>query len=241
MKRALVFGATKRESLGRKLALLMLADGITPILVGRSAKEASLDSEVAGAEFITADLMDPNVSEQVMAGLGDLSDIEYVVIAGGGPHLKGKLGDYDLAERRAVRRTIDEAPTEIVAAFHASTQQPYRLITVASRSATLIRKDETIYATAQAARRAFALNFHHELAQRFGSKNLLVCPGGMKTSLWAGKAVNTSNYMDPAAVAQIIWRTTKEQVARLIELTVHRGHDGTPWPSERIYIDSDWD
>ncbi len=241
MKRALILGGTNGQSLGRKLALLMLADGITPILVGRSAAEASKDPEVAGAQFVTADLMDLDVSEQVLAQLADLSDIVSVTIAGGGPHLRGNVGDHDLVDRRQLWRSVVEGPIELVTAFHTASQQPYHLITVASTSATLIRKDETVYATAQAARRAYALNFAYELGQRRSSKSLLACPGGMKTGLWIGRGVDTRKFMDPSIVAGIIWRTAKEQVARLTELTIYRGRDGTPWPKEKTYIDSDWD
>ncbi len=235
MQRALILGGTGKNSLGRALALRLIQDGITPILVGRTANIAAQDTGLKEAQYITADFMDADVSEQVMTALGEASDILYLVIAGGGPHLRGMTSSQSRAEKRRVRRTIAEGPAEIIEDFHAATRHPYHLITIASTSATQIRQDETVYATAQADRRAFALNFHYELVQRLGSKNLIVCPGGMKTGLWAGKDIDTSRFMEPMAVAQIIWETVREQIATLAELTIKRNPDGTPKPEKTIY------
>lgn len=232
MVRALILGGTGKQSLGREIALAMLADGITPILVGRTAEEVRYDPALKGCEFLTADLMDLEVAELILKASGDLSEIAYLVVAGGGPHLRGNLVSHTLAERRRLWRTVVEGPTEVVTAFHTATRLPYQLITIASTSAMMIRKDETVYGSAQAARRQFALNFNHELAQRPGSKNLVVCPGGMRTGLWAGKDVDTNKFMDPSAVAKIIWQAAQDQADSLFEFIIRRDSDGSPKSEE---------
>lgn len=229
MSRILILGGTNKESLGRQLALLGRAAGLVPVLVGRTAQTAAQDPELAGCEFITADLLDPQVGHQVMAGLGNAADVVMMIIAGGGPHLRGRLGDHSLQERIQLLGSVVQGPLEVLVAFHANTSQPYHLITVASTSAVMRRTDETVYATAQTARRAIAINFNHELTQRPGAKNLIVCPGGMKTGLWQ-PSVNTTSYMDPAVVATIIWQTARTQSQSLAELTIKRNPNGRPEP-----------
>ncbi len=223
MTRALILGGTGKQSLGREIALTMLTDGITPILVGRTAQDASRDPTLKGCEFVTADLMDLNVAQKVLSAVGNLHSINYLVVAGGGPHLRGNLVTHPLDERRRLWRTIVEGPIEIVSRFHAGTMHPYCLITVASTSATVIRKDETIYATAQAARRSFALNFHAELSHRFGCQNFVFCPGGMQTGLWTGSDTDTSQFMDPVNVATTIWYMVKEKAIKPSDMMITRG------------------
>ncbi len=233
--RALVLGGTGRQSLGRAIALSMLGNGITPILVGRNAEQLTDDTELCVAELVTMDLMDPDADKKILAAAGDLVTIQYVVIAGGGPHLKGNVIDHDWGQVRQLWRSVVKAPVELLVAFHRATTHPYHVLTIASTSATAIRQDETIYAMAQAARRAFALNFYAEHAKRLGSKSLIVCPGGMKTGMWVGSAEDTSRFMDPDTVAKIIWQTTQAQRDGLVELTIRREKDGTPNPSMEVH------
>ncbi len=228
MRRAIVLGGTGKQSLGREIAILMLKDGITPVLIGRSAHNIQYDPVLIGAEFITADLMDGDVAEKVIHRVNDVSSVTHLVVAGGGPHLRGNLTDHSLSERRQLWRSIVEGPSEIIAAFHGATKHAYHLVTMASTSAVQIRRDETVYATAQAARRSFSLNFHEELSSRVNSKNLIICPGGMKTGLWEQSACDTSQFMDPAVVAQIIWQKAQEQVAPFAEFIIKRKSDGNP-------------
>ena len=226
---ALILGGTGPQSLGRHIAIAMHNDGIKPILIGRSATKMHSDPELPDAICITADLMDHHVAKHVVEACADmLSSIAYVLIAGGGPHLRGSLNDHPIESRRQLWRTIVEGPMEVVASFHGATTHAYHLMTIASTSAKVVRADETIYAAAQAARRSFSLHFQAELSHRPSSKNLVVCPGGMKTGLWHASSADTTMFLDPKTVAKIIWSTAQQQQRPLEELTVWRNADGSP-------------
>ncbi len=233
--RALILGGTREHSLGRHIAMQFLKNNISPILVGRTAAAIADEPSLAQAQGVVADLMSPTVATDILDQIGDLSDISHLVIAGGGPHMRGSLASHRLNEAKQVWGSIVIGPTEVLMLFHARTSHPYQLVTVASTSAKKLRSDETIYASAQAARRAVALNFHDELMERAGAtSNLIVCPGGMKTNLWAGTDMDTSSFMDPHEVAVIIGQAMK-RCKLFCELTIDRGRDGIPMP-EYTYL-----
>ena len=110
--------------------------------------------------------------------------------------------------------------------------QPYHLVVVASTSSYRVRDNETVYCTVKAAQAHFARNFARELDRDLpGSKVTLVNPGGIKTNLFRHTGQDTGRFMDPEAVAQIIWETVLVQTAPFCELNIPRHDDGTPNPS----------
>ena len=81
----------------------------------------------------------------------------------------------------------------------------------------------------QAAESAFTMNFSRELARDLpGSKTILVHPGGMKTDLFKGTNTDTSNFMEPNVVAEIIWDEVESQRSPFKELQIMRNDDGSP-------------
>ena len=230
MKRALILGATQPNSLGRQLVLQMLEDGITPILVGRSAELAAIDPILVGCQFITADLCDPSAPEAILQAAGALDDIAYLVIAGGGPHYRGKFAEQDAASIDAIWGSIVLGPMRLLQLFHAQTSHPYHLSHVGSTSSIRPRDWEFTYASAQVARTVSAENFNTELLQRMGSKNTIFYPGGMKTGLW-DESIDTSTFMDPKEVAQIMWNfIVQPDRSNFLKVLIDRAPDGSGTP-----------
>jgi len=230
-KRALILGATGPASLGRHVLPHLLAAGVKPILVGRSADQIKDDPTLTGCEFVRADLMGSDVAETIFSKIGDLSDVSHVIIAGGGPHYKGNLAHEPNEVTQAIWGSIVSGPVRLVQRFHALTAHPYQLVTIASTSAIRRRKDETTYATAQAARAVFAQNFHYELTIRGGS-NLIFYPGGMKTGLWATEKTDIGSFMLPADVVEIIWEymSSAKSDETPLEIIIDRAQDGSGSP-----------
>lgn len=232
MSSTIIFGATASSSLGRSFIPLVKSVGSTPIVIGRSAALVIHDPDMRGCEMITADLTDRSVASTVLDSIVDLSCVDRIIIAGGGPHSKGLLAKEDPDVTDAIWHSIALGPARFIRAFHAATTQPYHLVTIASTSALRIRNDETTYATAQTARAVFARNFHHELTARAGSQNTIFYPGGMKTGLWDGTA-DTEGFMDPQHVADIMWGyiTRNDQNSREIcQVVIDRSKDGSGTP-----------
>jgi short-subunit dehydrogenase len=231
MSYALIVGATSPTSLGRQLISKIKSSGSTPIVVGRSAAQVAHESELQGCLMISADLADISVATTILSAINDLSEVRQIIIAGGGPHYKGCLADEPTRTTQSIWDSIVLGPARLIQAFHAATEQPYHLVTVASTSAVRIRTDETTYATAQAARAVFAKNFHAELTKRKGSQSSIFYPGGMKTALWKDSA-NTEGFMDPSIVADIMWEhiNRKDDEETLHEVVIDRAKDGSGTP-----------
>lgn len=209
--RALFLGGTK--GLGQELAKAGMEAGFRPVIVGRSAPA---DPKLQSAPFIRADMKNPYVGQRVVEGLSDISSISFVFVSTGFV-LKGSLNEQWPEDIIDLWKTIVVGPAlvirELQKAKVAKGGKPYHLVTIASTTAYKIREDETAYATAMAARAAFAKNFHRELtAQLPKSRSTLVIPGGMKTGFWDNlPQIDTSNFLDPSEVAREIWQATAEQ------------------------------
>lgn len=62
-----------------------------------------------------------------------------------------------------------------------------------------------------------------------GSKVTLVNPGGMDThNFWGASGQDTSKYMSPKVVAEIIWSQVQNQAERFKEIQILRDYEGTP-------------
>lgn len=224
IKRALILGGT--SGLGLEIAKLSYGDGIMPILVGRSAKPVG---KTHGFEHITCDLALPDAPQLILRRMSDVSTVKYLVVAGG-ELLPGKVVEQDPAAIDHLWQVNLMAPKRLVRDFTAARRSGYQLVTVASTSATIPRTNETEYASVQAARRQWSLSFHHELAELcLGSRNLVVCPGGMATEAWAKVGKEPQNFMQPEQVASIIYASMTNQAEGLCqELRIERNPDGTP-------------
>lgn len=230
MQRALILGATQPKSLGRQIVLQMLKSGVTPILVGRTAEQASKDPSLVGCQFITADLCDPSAPKSILQAAGVLDDITYLIIAGGGPHYRGKFAEQDTASIDAIWGSIVIGPMHLTHQFHAQTSHPHHVIHVGSTSSTRVRDWEMIYGAAQTARTVSAENLNTELLQRRGSKNTIFYPGGMKTGLW-DESMDTNTFMDPKEVAQIMWDfIIQPDRSNFLKVQIDRAHDGSGTP-----------
>lgn len=230
MSRTIILGATGAQSLAKHFVPYFLNQGVIPILVGRTAAQVSGCAEFRGCQFVSADLAVVNVAETIFGAVGDPSDITHLVIAGGGPHYRGALSDQMSGNLDAIWGSIVFGPAQLVRAFLARTTHSFHLVTIASTSAIRTRKDETVYATAQAARAVFARNVHYELVQRQGSCNTIFFPGGMKTGLWSDAA--TDGFMQPGEVARIMWHyiTHPRSVDKPLEVQIDRAPNGSGTP-----------
>lgn len=236
MSRSLILGGTK--GLGRAIAIGSLARGITPIVIGRTAKEAALDPELAGAEFHAADLSDPDAFLALMMRADRLLDLRYVFWVAGifqrkslyettsddlrsmiDIHLTGPLGALASIHRMmASAKPMSEPPGV-----------PYHLVTIASTSSWRMRDNESVYCALKAAKAHFTRNFARELVASLpGSRATLINPGGMKTGLWENSGhPMPSGFMDPADVAKIIWEEVTGQTEPYREIQIFRNADGS--------------
>lgn len=191
-KRALILGGT--SGLGLEIAKLFSADGVMPIVVGRTAEPVG---KTCGFEYVTCDLAVPDAPQLILHEIGDLSTVAYLVVAGG-ELLPGKVAEQDPATIDHLWQVNLMAPKRLVRDFTVARRSGYQLVTVASTSATIPRTNETEYASVQAARRQWSLSFHHELLDLCaGSRNLVVCPGGMATEAWGKVGKEPQNFMQP--------------------------------------------
>lgn len=234
--RSLILGGTK--GLGRALAIESLARGITPIVTGRSAEEASADPALAGAEFRKLDLSDPAdvLDGKLYAGLEDAGYVFWVA----GAFLRKPLTDCSLQELTDMTELHFVGPVAVLAAIHRIMKMarpladepghPYHLVTIASTSSWRMRENETLYCALKAAKAHLTRNFCREMARDLpGSKATLVNPGGLKTpNFWGTTGQSIDKFMEPAEVAAIIWERARAQAKTFDEYQIIRNDDGSP-------------
>ena len=235
MARSLILGGTK--GLGRALAIESLARGIAPIVVGRTAKEAALDPALTGSEFRTADLSDPNAMATALCACwpDDLDLVFWVA----GIFQRKSLYDTTADDLRSMIDTHLTGPLGALASIHRlmssakplsdSPGKPYHLVTIASTSSWKMRDKESVYCALKAAKAHFTRNFARELVTSLpGSKATLINPGGMSTGFWQEAGIPMpSGFMDPAAVARIIWEEVSGQSEPYREVQIVRNFDGS--------------
>lgn len=243
---ALILGGTK--GLGRALAIESLRRGITPIVTGRSTDTAMKDPELAGALFRKLDLSDP---EDINSGTrmyqfleqGNMVPRFSHVFWVAGIFLRKPLTDCtheEIARMTAVHFT---GPLAVLAEVHRIQKTmnpladcpgtPYHLVTIASTSSYRIRENEAVYCGLKAAKAHFTRNFAVELVRDLpGSKVTLVNPGGIATpDFWHGTEQELSRFMDPAELAEVIWKYVDAQKTAYSELQIPRTKDGKPDPT----------
>lgn len=228
-QRALILGGTK--GLGRALAVEALHREVSPVVVGRSAvtETVTLDPDLAGAEFRQGDLTLAGSRSGIVKPDDDFDFVFWVA----GIFRRMPFDSLPLADIERMVATHLTGPLAVLEHWHrqaVAATRPYRLVVVASTSSWRLREDETLYAALKAAKAHFARNFAWELRRHLpGSQVTLVHPGGMHTEhFWAGTSQDISKFMDPAAVAKIIWGRVVSQEGLFDELQILRTDDGTP-------------
>ncbi|MBI4433789.1 SDR family oxidoreductase [Candidatus Uhrbacteria bacterium] len=237
--KAIVLGGTR--GLGRAIGIELLARGIQPIVVGRSAERVQeADAELRGAEFVTADLTDPSRAEHIVraavANPLPLSAFYWVA----GEYHRGAVADQSAAKVLHMAQTHLLGPWAALAEWHrvakaAPERVPYHLVVIGSVFVHKPGKKHAVLAACKAAKANFARVFAEELAEDLpGSMTLLVHPWAIRTGFFEGYPMNPkmiAGFMDPAEVARIIGHheadLPREQKPPIVELTLDRGADGS--------------
>lgn len=243
MSQSLILGGTK--GLGRALAVNSLQRGFPTIVVGRSVGKLNRDFELNGAEKRLADLRNPDAYKDVLKPTDRLTHVFLVA----GIFMRRPLVDTTSHDNLQMAQTHLLGPVEMLKAIHRLMRtsrpfadppgQPYHLVVISSTSSYRIRENEEMYCALQAAKAHFTRNWARQIATDLpGSQVTLVCPAGMKTDLFAGTGQDTSEYMDPTAVAEIIWGIVLRQTDRFLPVVIERkGSEpqvtiGSPAPHE---------
>ena len=238
---SLILGGTK--GLGRALAVESLKRNIPTTVVGRTPPGRQASPEMVGAAYITADLSqskafaDPHIlSALTSMVLPETTHIFWVA----GMFLRKPLTDCTTQEVIQMTATHFTGPVSALQIIHRIMKtakplsdnpgQPYHLVTIASTSSYRERENESLYCALKAAKAHFTRTFAKELIRDLpGSKVTLVNPGGLKTSnFWKGVDQDIANFMDPAAVANMIWDEVLGQTTNYLPLAIERNPDGSP-------------
>ena len=233
-KIALILGGTK--GLGLSLAWEGYRRGVQTIIAGRSVNDQKVKKSFPpGASWLVLDLASPTSVTNV--AYLQSRPIDYIFWVAGVlsrmPFCHIDIGDMD----RMIATHLT-GPLHALRLLHISLaykqKHPYHLITIASTSSWRVRDDESVYCALKAAKAAFTRNFTRELVRDLpGSKVTLINPGGMKTeNFWEESGQDISNFMEPDAVAKIIWEQVEWQNGPFKEIQIMRNDDGTPnlWP-----------
>lgn len=150
-----------------------------------------------------------------------------------GSYQTGPILDLESKQIRAICRNHLEGPASFllpILRLNRGDERPVHLVVVASSSSYRVRVGEGLYGTLKAAKAQFARTLGAELPNQIpGSKVLLANPGGMNTPFWDGHdQPKRASFMDPAAVAKVIWDEMKAQTLPFDEIHIDRQPDGTP-------------
>ncbi|MBF0109948.1 MAG: SDR family oxidoreductase [Magnetococcales bacterium] len=205
MTSALLLGATK--GLGLELAREGARRNLSPIIYGRSAGEPNAITETPpGAKLYVIDLQSP---EQVRrAPLPDTPVDFFFWVAGA--FLKAPLQQTDASQIDLHVDLHFRGPVQFLRRFLCHQAEPFHLVTIGSVSSWRLREDEALYCGLKAAQTAFTRNLAVELVRdRPGSRVTLINPGGLNIPTfwekWEATAPDRHKFLDPVAVARIIW------------------------------------
>ncbi len=221
---ALILGASR--GLGLELALETQRRGMISVEVSKSVS-STFATMSQGEVRRQADVADPTAVIDILELHRELPITHVFWVAG--IHRKQKFFDATYDDVDVMTRTHFIGPVNILReCFQRAWRSPIHLVTIASTSSYRMRENETLYCALKAAKAHFTRNFAAELARDLpGSKTLLVNPGGMRTDFLKGVA-DVSNWMDPAAVAKIIWDRVAAQTKIYDEINILRQADGSP-------------
>ncbi|OGL74391.1 hypothetical protein A3C96_03805 [Candidatus Uhrbacteria bacterium RIFCSPHIGHO2_02_FULL_60_10] len=246
MPQSLILGGTK--GLGRALAVHSIRRGFPTVVVGRNTADIATDFDLGAAERRRADLSRPDAFADALKGSDRFTHVFWVA----GIFARRPLVETTPEGNLAMAATHLLGPVEMLKAVHrlalASAPladrpgQPYHLVVISSTSSYRVRDNEEMYCALQAAKAHFARNWARRLATDLpGSKVTLVCPAGMRTGLFEGTGQDTSGFMDPMAVADIIWGVVLGQTDRFLPVVIERDGStpqvsfGSPAPHEPFF------
>ncbi|MEK7625385.1 MAG: SDR family oxidoreductase [Patescibacteria group bacterium] len=223
MSQSLILGGTK--GLGRELATQSIQRGFDTIVVGRSAAGLAADPEFKDADMRVADLSNPYAFGKIV----EPADCYKHVFLVAGTFQTKPLMDTTPEESLALARIHLLGPVETLKSIHRMmlTQPPhsapYHLVVISSTSSYRIRENEEMYCALQAAKAHFTRNWAPQILKDLpGSRVTLVLPAGIKTELYQGTGQDTSDYMEPAVVAEVIWNFVLKQTEEFQELKIER-------------------
>ena len=224
-KRILVLGGT--SGLGEELA--------------RAAACADYSVTVAGLLPTNCQLVKQGYAEPLELNLTvdqivlpeDLGPFDAVIWAAGAQYKK-RFENHSRQEVRDMCRLLLEGPcmvlTEIIKRQKAATR-PFHLVVIGSTGVWRIRGEEALYGALKAAQAHLTRNLSACLPDELpGTKLLLANPGAMRTPFWAHDTeTDTSVFMDPCIVANLIWDEMQRQTTPFREIQIIRQPpDGSP-------------
>ena len=218
MPKVLVLGGTR--GLGLELAKIAKFTGQEPLVFGRKWKYENPKIMFRQFDF-TQDLA---ISRRIVYELSVrhlLINITHVFWVAG-IYLCRPFVQVDEAEELKMTQVHLLGPLSFLRLFINRYQKPFHLVTVASTASWRLGKNEAIYRALKAAKAQFTRQLAYELPT--GSKTTVVNVDGMKTDCFkeAGVKKDTSQFLDPAAVAECIWTEIAKQEAVLDELQIER-------------------
>jgi short-subunit dehydrogenase len=211
-KVSLISGGT--SGLGLEIAKLLLLSGKNVIVLGRTIEK------IAPASEALKKVAGNNIAEAMQCNIGSEDDVRTV-----GNYLKEKDYSVEYLFNNAGSGLFTKADTSTSALidriFDANLkgmilltseilrltpeEEELTIVNIMSTSALFGRAEETIYCAAKWGARGYTEALRTELK---GTKRniIAVYPGGMKTDFWKvpGQNRDTSNFMDPAEVADKI-------------------------------------
>jgi NAD(P)-dependent dehydrogenase (short-subunit alcohol dehydrogenase family) len=223
MKNALFLGGSK--GLGLELARLAVAEGYRVTIAARSVLDSPLYKEDR-ALAMPLDLEDDTIIPLTHLGPFDL------IVWVAGRYQEKRLLDLEPEEIRGICRNHIEGPSMFLLPHlrkNRGTAHALRLIIVASSGSYRIRTGEGLYGPLKAAKAQLARTLGKEVPETIpGSKVLLANPGGMNTPFWEWRDRDVSSFMDPIAVARMIWDAMNAQIEPFAEIHIDRQPDGSP-------------
>lgn len=204
---AVVTGAS--SGIGEAIARRLAARGHELFLLARGADRlAEVRDEISraggGARTIECDLTDPGARAAAISAIREAgAEIEILVncagFATGGPFV-----DADPEREIAQVRLLVEAPVELVSAFLPAMVERRRgaILNVASTAGLEVVPYSAGYTGAKHHARAFSESLHYEV-KRFGVAVTALCPGPVKTNLWAA----AGDHPIERAVPKSLWIT----------------------------------
>lgn len=233
---ALILGASK--GLGQAIAQETIRRGMIAVGVSRSTVStfATMRDGWVGRK---ADLADPSAVIDILELHAALPITHIFWVAGIPPRsVQGRDGQVHKLNLMssgaddvdAMFRTHLTGPINIFReCMRRAWRTPINFVTIASTSSYRLRENETLYCTVKAAKAHFTRNFSRELARDLSPecRTLLVNPGGMRTDFLKDSA-DVSKWMDPDAVAKIIWDRLAAQTHFFEEINILRQEDGSP-------------
>lgn len=225
MKQAFILGGTK--GLGLALAQEAVYHSIESVITGSSAN--TMDSAVVptGTAVVALDLSKPLRNfDFSLFGFYDYFFWNAGIFLPRKPFVEATDADIERMVSVHLLR-----PLQFIRDFQKMATKPFHFVTIASVSSWRLRADETIYCSLKAAKAAFTRNYAVELTRNLpGSKVTLINPAGIKTpNFWKGTGQDISKFMDPRALASVIWNEVLQQEKSFSEIQIMRDDAGKPW------------